>query len=669
MKTTIGILTCATAIATLVLLTSEPVLAIDRFVDNSAGCGGNSPCYATIQAAVDDAGTGDTIRVANGTYTGIENRNVDFKGKAISVQSDGGPANCIIYVEGTFNRGFIFQNSEGAASRLSGFTITNANAFNGAGIYCDAASPTISNCHLIGNAANNDGGGIYLANGSSPGISSCLFSNNIAVGRGGGICSNASSPAISGCEFNTNSANALGGGVFCDDASSAVLTDCSFTGNTANFGGGIACRSSSPAVSNTQFNSNTADYYGGGVYCESAAPEISGCEITNNNAVRQGGGIYCCSGSNPNITGSIIDTNTANGTGGGGLCSVDSAPTINNSSISGNTAPSGSGGGISGDHSPFSISYCDINDNAVSDKGGGIYCLLSAATINICTVADNTAANGGGIGLESSAPTSDGSTIINLTLITGNTADNYGGGVYVTYSYAWITNSVISGNTAAFGGGIRCMNSLAPATNNQPAIMNCILNNNAADYGAGVDLYKSIATITNSTVYNNTAVEGGGIRNYSSSPVITNTILWSDSPSEIHVVSGSISVGFSDVMGGFAGIGNIDSDPLFVDPATNDLHLSAGSPCIDAATSTGAPVADLAGTARWDDPATPNSGAGAVDYYDIGAFEYHPVCTCDFEPAEGDGDVDGADLAAYIAEDTSVGLADFAEEFGRDDCS
>jgi len=42
------------------------------------------------------------------------------------------------------------------------------------------------------------------------------------------------------------------------------------------------------------------------------------------------------------------------------------------------------------------------------------------------------------------------------------------------------------------------------------------------------------------------------------------------------------------------------------------------------------------------------------------------ICQCDFTPA--DGDVDGSDLAAYIADQAGISLNDFAAEFGRTDC-
>ena len=53
-----------------------------------------------------------------------------------------------------------------------------------------------------------------------------------------------------------------------------------------------------------------------------------------------------------------------------------------------------------------------------------------------------------------------------------------------------------------------------------------------------------------------------------------------------------------------------------------------------------------------------------IDLSGTGVF----LCQCDFEPAEGDSDVDGADLAAYLADDRGVGVAVLAYEFGLNDC-
>ena len=203
--------------------------------------------YRDIQAAIEDAADGDTVLVADGVYAGPGNCGLDFRGKDIRVQSVGGPTFCIIDCQ-NLDRGVFFHQGESAAAVLSGFTIQNGMAYIGAGIYCINASPTIENCIIIRNTAQNTPGHL--------------------VAGGGGIAAVNCAPAIRRCVVKNN---AVSGGA----------------------GGGLYISGGAPMLENSVVSYNeTTGGAGGGIYAESASPQIINCTIRQNKAGGTGGGLH-----------------------------------------------------------------------------------------------------------------------------------------------------------------------------------------------------------------------------------------------------------------------------------------------------------------------------------------------------------------------------------------
>jgi len=133
--------------------------------------------------------------------------------------------------------------------------------------------------------------------------------------------------------------------------------------------------------------------------------------------------------------------------------------------------------------------------------------------------------------------------------------------------------------------------------------------------------FDSSPSVTSCTFSGNSAtVNGSGMYNEGSSPTVTNCMLWDIGEEIANDASSTPLVTYCDVQNGYTGEGNIDADPMFVDPASGDYRLQAGSPCIDAGSNLAVPgwlTTDFEGDPRiWD-------GDGDVEaIVDMGADEY-----------------------------------------------
>ncbi|MCD4797205.1 MAG: right-handed parallel beta-helix repeat-containing protein, partial [Candidatus Cloacimonetes bacterium] len=189
--------------------------------------------------------------------------------------------------------------------------------------------------------------------------------------------------------------------------------------------------------------------------------------------------------------------------------------------------------------------------------------------------------------------------------------DDEGGAVFFYRSSdVVVKNSIFENNKGYFGGAISCYQ------NSDATIENCHFAHNSTNYGGALRaVFSSHPTIKNVTVANNT---GAGISAHNTgSMTVNNSICWDNSGDEIFLDDGgSASVTYSDIQGSWTGTGNINDDPLFVDAANGDYHLTAASPCID----TG-------------DPASPLDPDGTRA--DMGAYYYtHVSCTNCISPTD-----------------------------------
>jgi len=428
--------------------------------------------YPTIQLAIDAAYPGDVVVLSPGAHTGIGNRDIDFKGKAITVRSTNPNqqyvvASTIINCENE-GRGFYFHSGEDANSILSGLSIVNGNSTNGGGIYCKDSSPTVANCIISNNASQYNGGGMSNEN-SKPTLTNCTFNENLSPYGGGGINNSNSNPTIINSTFKGNRAK-YGGGIHNREGSNPTVKYCLFSKNATTEGGaGINNQNSNPTLINCIFSRNSADGNGGGIFNESGIVTLTNCAFNDNKANSNGGGLFQLYGG-ATLVGCKFKGNTTN-CRGGGMFNGSNSPTLTN---------------------------CTFSNNSASSDGGGMY-------------------------------NREGSPVLTNCIFSGNSTNNNGGAVFNNNSPK-LTNCTLSGNSAKTGGGIYNDNS---SFNCNPTLTNCIFwdNQDSGEVANSAQIYGSVSAVTYSCIQDadpNDQNISAGLGNIVENPCFVKLGHWTD---------------------------------------------------------------------------------------------------------------------------------------------
>jgi predicted outer membrane repeat protein len=469
-----------------------------------------------------------------------------------------------------------------------------------------------------GTGENIGGGGIFLNTNCNLKLKSCKIVSNSGIGKrnpSGGALMNKGILRMENSEVTNNRAVYMGGGIF--NESYLSLKNCLINNNKLTFpagasfvetwgGGGIYnYLNAKLTIDSCEITNNTTqnNLHGGGIH-NRGETLIDHSLIDNNFSARDGGGIYSTGAMK--ISNSHFSKNQS-AFYGGAISSTDSlvidfsylgynvgvsVPTISSSGYlvvtnselchGIQTGQGGSAGAIRSS-GKTKIINCDIHSHDTKGyeyiQTGGMFDLL------ICL----TGSDGGGI-----LHTAD-SLFIDNCKIHNNIASG-GGAVAIRGGFASIKNTFLTNNLAADGAAI--MN------NGKTSVVNCLIVNNSGHRGGIIlNVDNGIYQITNSTIANNfllsldnenAILKHGMFNKYSSNNInVSNSIIKSESKIVGYYPgsTGSENISYSCITGGFAGVGNINADPMFVNPTsgndttfnalTADWTLLDNSPCIN----------------------------------------------------------------------------------------
>jgi serine protease len=245
----------------------------------------------SIQSAIDVATAGDTVLVAPGTYV----ENINFQGKAVTVESEQGPEATVI--DGNLAGPVVtFTSGEGQSSILRGFTLQRGLASNGGGVRINASSPTVDGNIITNNMACGSGGGVEADN------SSARIEHNLITNNG---------------QWSDCSGGPGGGGIGLVGAGQTQILDNTIMGNSwsSSSGGGITLfAAGAPVIRGNVIKANSAFESGGGLWIVNQSDASIVQNLIVDNHAGKGGGIYW--GASAGTRGMLLVNNTIAGNQG-----------------------------------------------------------------------------------------------------------------------------------------------------------------------------------------------------------------------------------------------------------------------------------------------------------------------------------------------------------------
>lgn len=369
----------------------------DSWTGLQAACESPNGPKETIQGALDSATSGDTVVVADGSYSGKGNTELQFGGKAIILRSANGREHCEIVGRGGGEVGGInFDSGEGPDAIVEGITFRYCWGRLGGGIRVSSMStPTIRDCAFVECvAANGSGAGIGLDGPCGITIRNCYFRSN--EGAGAAVAAWGAWVVIEDCDFSFNRASLTGAALYLNYGAEVTVSRCSFTHNRIE----EDILSSSPdeglrgaavylgenctgTFVDCQFSRNEVVAYqvgrgafGAGAYL--AAGSVSTflrCAFDGNRALGGGGGkgwesrgsAIRSSGASVEVIDCLIINNV---TESGAVASVDGTVRIVNSTLVGNRGYKGVGGVESLNADDMVVVNSIVWDNTTPQVGG-----------------------------------------------------------------------------------------------------------------------------------------------------------------------------------------------------------------------------------------------------------------------------------------------------------